>query len=146
MTDARLFQTHDGGDLEFANDDLVTTDIHIDSGLETAAYLSMFGGNERDSGLPGDRLQWWGNIGEPLERQQRSETQHLLRDLPAVSSNLLRLEDAASRDLQWFRDSGLASAIEVTAYLSSVDTVTFQIRIVIQDQNFSFAFEGSWGA
>ncbi|MGB5733854.1 MAG: hypothetical protein WBM40_05360, partial [Thiohalocapsa sp.] len=72
MTDVHLFHTSNGGDINFASDDL-ETDLALDAGLETAAYLSMFGGNERDPGTlrnaddpeRADRFQWWGNIGAP---------------------------------------------------------------------------------
>lgn len=153
MTDVRLFHTADGGDIAFSGDDLVAVDILLDSGLETAAYLSLLGGNERDPGLVGnidpegaDRFQWWGNIGEPRDRQQRSETQHLLRSLPATSNNLLRLEDAATRDLQWFVDTDIASLVEVSATLATVNTVVIAVRIVVTNKDFAFAFTARWAA
>lgn len=151
MSDVRLFHTADGGDVEFASNDQTYVDIKLHPGLETASYLSMFGGNERDSGLAtvgeaGDpqRLQWWGNLGEPLSRQLRSETQHLLRSLPATSSNLLRVQDAITRDHQWFLDDGIASEVTAEVSLIAKDTVRIQIRMIVQGEELVFFFQTQW--
>src|SRR5688572_30669781 len=102
MSDIRLFHDDDGGDIEYVNGQAVMSD-----GLETAVYLSLWGGNEQDSG--GDeteRLQWWGNQGELIEsRKYRSETQNLLRSIPAIPVNLLRIQDAVEHDLEWMLES-----------------------------------------
>lgn len=147
MTEVRLFHTSDGGEVEFADSAATTTDLLLDAGLETAAYLSLFGGNERDPGGKGDsEYQWWGNRGEPVERQQRSETQHIVRSLPAISSNLRRVEDAAKRDLQWFLDESIASEVDALASLVGKDKVSLDIRIVISDKEYAFAFKERWGS
>jgi hypothetical protein len=70
----------------------------MSGGLETSAYLSLFGGNEDDAGLSDKTMQWWGNVGAEQAKQYRSETQNLLKSLPLTSSNLLRVEAAAGRE------------------------------------------------
>ena len=111
MSDVRIFQVDDGGEIEFAGSDIVTTDLKTDTGLESAVYLSWFGGNELSP--------WWGNIGEPVERQYTSELAKVLRDLPATSNNLLRVEDAANHDVQWMLDTKTVLDVEVSATLIS---------------------------
>ena len=79
----------DGGEITWVGGQPLTA-----SGLETAAYLSLFGGNQEDSGLAdGEAKQWWANFEEPVaERRQRSQTQALLAGLPATPFNLRRVE------------------------------------------------------
>lgn len=112
MTDVLLKQTLDGGDVELANGILATTD-----GFETACYLSLFGGNEEDSGRTEDDLkQWWGNFTMELDAEterQRSETQNLLRSRPLTSALVRDLELAVERDLAWMISEGYARAISV---------------------------------
>ena len=152
MTDVRIFHEADGGNIEFAGDDTVVSDIKLDTGLESAVYLSWFGGNERSHGHDDNNNskhhhgpEWWGNIGEPEARHMKSELQHVLRDLPATSNNLLRIEDAAKRDIQWMLDEGLATKVGVTASLLGVDKVGIEAVIVIQGEEFAVAFQTSWG-
>lgn len=143
MTDVRLFQTENGGEIEIVNGQFVMND-----GLETAAYLSLFGGNEEDSGLTAtDSLQWWANAWEqdPADKF-RSETQFLLRSLPATSGNLRRVEDAANRDLSWLVDRKLARSVEVTASIPKLNTISLRIVIVIDDREYNYVFTEAWRA
>lgn len=137
--DARLYHLPDGGEIEILNGQVTLSD-----GLETAAYLSLWGGNERDSGSDGDaKLEWWGNLGEPEERQYRSQTQNLLRSLPAVPFNLKRIEDAALNDLAWMTAS-LAKSVTVTARIPALNTVQIEIQIDIDGQVFPITFTSGW--
>jgi len=152
MTDVRLFHTADGGEIEFAGPDLWKVDIKLDTGLETAVYLSWFGGNERshDHGDPIDAHhshgpEWWGNIGEPVERQMLSETAHVVRSLPATSNNLLKVEDAMRRDLQWGIDDGTFPELSVSAALVDVDRLRLSAAIIVNKEEFVVAFEAPWG-
>jgi phage gp46-like protein len=119
MTDVLLRQTNDGGDITPQGGQLLMSE-----GLETAAYLSLFGGNEDDPAEGDTTLQWWGNLldSEP-ERAYRSETQFLLKSLPAIPVNLRRIEQAASRDLAWMLDTGVAQSITVEATIPAVSRV-----------------------
>lgn len=127
MTDVLLRQTDDGGDIVHENGLAL-----LSEGLETAAYLSLFGGNQDDGGdAAGLRLQWWGNVDE-LEpvRRYRSETQKLLQALPAVPRNLLRLEQAAGRDLAWMLETGVALEVSVAASIPAVNRIRLTVTIV----------------
>jgi phage gp46-like protein len=137
--DALLYHLPDGGELEILNGQ-----VTLSEGLETAAYLSMFGGAERDSGSDADAaLQWWGNIGEPEERQYRSQVQNLLRALPASPANLKRIEDAALNDLSWMATS-IAKTVTVTARIPALNTVQIDVQIDIDGQVIPFSFTSSW--
>jgi phage gp46-like protein len=140
MSDVRLFHTSDGGEVEIANGQLLLGD-----GLETAAYLSVFGGNERDSGLTdGEPLQWWANVEERVAtRKQRSQTQSLLRGIVATPENLARVEDAAVADLAWMIDE-LKASVSISASIPAVDRVQLDITIVIGTNRYTFRFGAKW--
>lgn len=137
--DVRLYQINDDGEI-----DMVAGQFVMSDGLETAVYLSLFGGNDEDSGLEADDLrQWWGNLEEPdLTRRYRSETQFLLESLPLVPANLRRVEDAAGRDLAWMV-GGVASSVEVTASVPALNTIRVAIALVVDDAEYDFAFTRS---
>lgn len=137
MTDVLLRQTNDDGEITYRNGQAVMSD-----GLETSAYLSLFGGNENDSGGDAtERLRWWGDLTEPEEtRHYRSELQNLIRSIPAIPANLRRMEDAADRDLAWMKETGLATFVGVEASIPSLNRVRVEIDIEIGDETFSFVF------
>lgn len=126
MTDVLLRQSNDGGDVTIRGGLL-----QLSEGLETAAYLSLFGGNEDDPAGTDSTLQWWGNLldVEP-ERAYRSETQYLVQGLPAIPFNLRRIEQAAARDLQWMLDTGVAKSTTVEATIPAVARVGIGLVII----------------
>src|SRR5690606_12757077 len=131
MADVHLFHTADGGEISVVNGV-----FQMREGWESAAYLSLFGGNERDSGVAGDDpLQWWANVVETREeRRYRSETQNLLRSIPAVPGNLRRIEDAAGRDLAWFVELGHATQVSARATIPALNRVNIQVAIEINGE------------
>jgi phage gp46-like protein len=140
--DVKLFQTEDGGEIT-----VVDGIVEMSGGLETAAYLSLFGGNEDDDGREDSPTTWWGNLDETdPAREYRSETQHLLQAIPATSNNLRRIEDAAKRDLAWFIDSNAASAINVEASIPGVNWVTITVDIIAIGEESTFEFTENWRA
>lgn len=122
MSDVLLFQTPDDGDVSIDGGEFQLTD-----GLETAVYLSLFGGNWQDDGAEGNSLQWWGNsnVVDPDQRQ-RSRTQYLLQSLPATSGNLKRVEDAAVADLAWLPDQ---YAVSISTSMPARNKVQFVVQI-----------------
>jgi phage gp46-like protein len=126
VTDVVLRHTNDGGDITIENGLLLMSE-----GLETAAYLSLFGGNEDDPAGTDTAQEWWGNLldVEP-ERAYRSETQFLLHALPAIPFNLRRIEQAATRDLQWMLDTGLAQSVAVEATIPALNRVGLGLVII----------------
>lgn len=123
-----LFQTPDGGEVTIANGKL-----ELSQGVEEAVYLSLFGGNEEDSGREDtEHLQWWGNLTEQdPNRRYRSETNHLLRSLPATTGNLRLLEDAAERDLAWMLETGVATSVEVQLRMPAPKRLDFFIDLEV---------------
>ena len=125
MTDVLLFQTDDDGDIEIEGGIVTMTNTP-----ETMAYLCLFGGNEQDDGREGNPATWWGNVEESdAQRRYISETQHLLRSLPAVPFNLLRLEDAARRDLSVLTSSGVAQTVTVAASIPALNRILLVVNI-----------------
>jgi phage gp46-like protein len=113
----------------------------MSEGLEPAAYLSLFGGNEQDPGDSNSTEGWWGNCGEPVpSRTYRSETQFLLRSLPSTPSSLRRIEQAASRDLQWMLDDGVAKSISVSASIPALNRVLINVLIVTLREQIQLTF------
>lgn len=137
MTDVLLRQTDDGGEITVDNGLTLMSD-----GLETAAYLSLFGGNDDDAGdAASERLQWWGNLDEvEASRTYRSETQNLLRSLPLVPSNLRRIEQAAARDLAWMLETAVARSVTVSASIPALNRVRIEVSIVTPKTTLQLVF------
>ncbi len=140
--DVVLFQTDDDGEIT------VTGGIvEMSGGLETSAYLALFGGNEDDDGRPDNTANWWGNIDEgETAKQYRSETQNLLQAIPAVPANLLRIEDAATRDLSYFLEENIASSVTVSASMPGINRIRIIIDIEANGQESQFEFTENWKA
>lgn len=134
--DVKLFQTDDGGEVIIENGV-----VEMSGGLETAAYLSLFGGNEDIL------LNWWGNIDEiDPDRQYRSETQNLLQSLPATTGNLIRIEDAAKRDLAWFITKKVASTVSVIVTIPGLNQIKIIVDIEARGEHSNFEFVENWNA
>lgn len=132
--DVYLFDTHDGGE--------VAPDLEIRDGLETSAYLSIFGGNAQDDGSEKNPFSWWGNVGETvLARKYISETSYLLDTVAPAPKNLKRIEDAARRDLNWMISEGVSEAISVAATMPALNTVRLSIHM---DGIDPIEFRSSW--
>lgn len=136
IKDIYIFDTLNGGSL--------TSDLEMRDGLESAVYLSLFGGNAKDDGSQDTPYQWWGNIAENVpSRKYRSETAFLLSTVPPTPNNLRRIEDAALRDLDWFLGEGYASKIDALATMPRLNTVNVSVSI---DGLSPLEFSTSWGA
>lgn len=138
MSDVRIFQTPDGGEV------LVEIGtMAVDDGLESTVFLSLFGGNEDDAGGDDIARSWWANALETdPARQYRSQTQNLLRSIPATSFNMRRIKAAAVNDLTWMVDAGIFKAFEVSVYIPRPNWV----RMIIETELGSFEFTIPWEA
>lgn len=140
--DVVLYQTSDGGEINVADGF-----VEMSGGLETAAYLSLFGGNEDDDGRKNNAFSWWGNLGETdPARKYRSETQNLLQSLPATTGNLRRVEDAARSDLAWLIQHGIAASIDVLVTVPDVNKIKLIITIEADGEASRIAFLENWKA
>jgi len=138
--DVSLFQTDDDGNIEVEGGV-----VKMSGGLETSAYLSLFGGNEDDDGRADNRANWWANIDEvDPAREYHSETQNLLQALAASSGNLRRIEDAANRDLSWFIKNKVASSVNVAASIPGINKIKLIIDIEARGEETSFEFVENW--
>jgi phage gp46-like protein len=135
--DVLLFQTPDGGEVRCVSGQMALTE-----GLDTAVYLSCFGGNSDDSGLTADdSLEWWGDKSETdPAKKYRSELQFLLRTLPLIPANLSRFEDAATKDLSWLLTS-VADSLAVRASMPGIDQVSLAIAFVINGKTSVFSLK-----
>jgi phage gp46-like protein len=135
MSDIRLFETPDGGEIKIANGQIGMTD-----GLETAAILSLFGGNAQDSAQTADDTeQWWGNLSETDQsRRFRSAAQYLLATLPLIPANLQRIEEAALSDLAWMTDS-VATDLAVRATMPGPKRINLDVALTIDGVTTSFS-------
>lgn len=140
--DVLLCQTNDDGEINVEGGV-----VEMSGGLETAAYLSLFGGNEDDDGRDNSSANWWANLDEvDPSRQYRSETQNLLQALAATTGNLRRIEDAASRDLAWFTQNNVASSVTVSASIPGLNKIKLTINIEAVGEESSFEFVENWKA
>lgn len=139
MADVRLYHTEDGAEIDFVNGKAVMCD-----GLEAAALLSQFGGNEDDAGIdPDDPLQWWGNFGESEERKLRSRTGSLLTNLVAIPANLRNLEDAGRHDLAWMLGD-FAESVDARATMPAPRRLKLEDYIVVNGTGHNFTFGENW--
>lgn len=141
MSDVKLFQTGDGGNITINTNQ----DVELTGGFETDFYLSLFGGNQDDDGSVGNKNNWWGNLTEndPIY-QFRSKTQNLLVSLPLVSGNLRRIEDAAKYDIQSYIDIGSVDSIDVTVSIIGKRAVSIKIDAFVDGNNISITFLANW--
>lgn len=141
--DVLLISTVDGGDMVIQDDFVKAT-----GGFETAAYLSLFGGNREDNGTESTiKKSWWGNQLEPdnPERRMISRTQNLMFGLEATPGNLLKIIEAAKQDLSWFKDMGIADTIEVSGRIPDRNRLELNIGI-FKDSDLleDFKFVENW--
>lgn len=142
MSDPTLILTPDNGDLILEDGDLL-----VGNGLESAAVLSLFGGDIDDSGSQADEAkQFWGNViqTDPNKRL-RSRTQFLLRSLPVTSGNLRRIQDAVETDLAWMKQEALVQSIEVEVELAGVKRVRIVIDLLVSNERYPLEFTREWG-
>lgn len=133
--DVYLFDTPDGGD--------ITPDLEIRDGLESAAYLSLFGGNVKDDGREKNPFNWWGNLSENEEQKiYRNRAAFLLRTIPPTPKNLRRIEDAARNDLAWFVDEDYTKELTITATMPKLNHVKLSVFMEGIDP---LEFRSDWG-
>ena len=138
--DVLLFQTNDEGDIAIEGG--IT---QMSGSFETAFYLSLFGGNELDSGLLESPKAYWGNLLENEEQfKYKSRTQYLLRSIPVTSGNLSKINKAAEQDLQWFLDLSISNKLLVSSSLIGLNKIQISISIEASGKEESFNFVENW--
>lgn len=122
MSDVKLFQTINDGDIDIINGAVVVNDDP-----SSAAYISLFGGNNNGSA-------WWGDA------DLVSETQELIYRLPPTSGNLLRLEQAVRNDLAWMTSAPYNWSVAASARIITVN----RVDIVVDINGTAYKFDTEW--
>jgi phage gp46-like protein len=124
--DLLLEDTQDGGDIIIENELFVN-----DRTFKTAVYLSIFGGNKDDNGKVKNNKTWWGNtLGGTTENEKLvSRFQAVIFGLPMTIKNIESAENAASLDLKWIIDEGIADKIKVSGHAVSRNRFTLSVEI-----------------
>lgn len=123
--DVLLVSTVDGGDI-VVEDGLVKDCRNFD----TAAYLSLFGGNDGDlNGKP--KETWWGNLipGTKRDEWMHGEFGAMAAGLPLTSGNLRKASDAAARDLDWIKSDAGADEVSVSLAAESQQRVRLTAEV-----------------
>lgn len=140
--DVVLYQSLDDGEIE-----VVGGVVTMDGGLQTAVYLSLFGGNFKDDGLANNEFGWWGNTLETTaSRKLVSETQNLLQGIPSTANNRLRIDQAVRRDLQWMLTEKVANEIDVAVTIPGLNKIKIVVTINAIGLESTFEFIENWKA
>jgi phage gp46-like protein len=137
-----------------AFDETLQFTIEVDNGVvtmtgafETAAILSLQGGNYGDDGVPGNPATYWGNLLETDDTfKYVSRFQHFLNKLAVTTANLLLLEEAATLDLEWFLLTGIADSLSVVASIPTVNHISLDVVITAVGIESRFTFTDNWKA
>lgn len=143
--DVLIVSTLDGADINVENGI-----VEMTTGFETAIYLSLLGGNEKDDGTEATKkYEWWGNKLENNnpERKLASRFQNILFGLPITPANLKKLEEAGKQDLQWFVTFKIADTIEFEVNLidkNRVDVIAklFKDKQKLSETKYSLNWKG----
>jgi len=140
--DVLIFNTGDGGEIEFVNGQPIMT-----GGFESMIFLCWFGGNFEDDGLAANRKTWWANLNEQdPDKRYISRLQNLIfQGVPLNSGNRRRIEEAALADLEIFKSSGIAGEVVAEAFITGRN----QLKLVAQvnspqGENSEVAFLINW--
>lgn len=136
--DVLLFDTGDGGQISILNG-LVMPDKRF----STAAYISLFGGNDDDMGRVDNNKTWWGNRFSNISNNELvvSRFQSLTKKLPLTSKNIALAEQAARDDLNWMIMEDVAD--EVSVAVQAIDKNRINLNIVVKKDG-SLLDEGNW--
>ena len=145
MSDLKLIETFDGGDLVLNGNDLQVID-----GFQNMIYLALFGGNIEQSTKEFDedeeRFDYWANdllMLDSPDIQYNSETERTLNEVALNSRGRLLIEQSVKKDLEFMQDFG---NIEVNVSIIQSDRV--KINVIIKEPNElnSNEFNYIWGA
>lgn len=142
--DVLLLDTNDGAELTIVNGL-----VQLDTGFNSAVYLSLFGGDKDDTGEVVNNNTWWGNKLQNISENEKlvSRFQAFINSVPLISKNIRLAEEKALQDLQWMIDDGIADSIEAVITVINRKEINLKIDItkfgeVIEAGNYSL----QWGA
>jgi phage gp46-like protein len=117
--DPLIYDIGDGADLNVQGGQ-----PRMSSGLENAAYLSLF-----------VDANWWGNDIDPANPGATGSTHFLplLDGLKLTPSALDDLEAAAALDLAWMTDDGVVKSVDVSASITGIGSVGLELTFTEPD-------------
>lgn len=140
--DLKLNQTLDGYEVAF-EDGLFLSD----KTFANAVRISLFGGNEEDSGKVKNRVGWWGNYVDcgDSDRKVVSRFQYATNGTPLTFTKLKEAIAEAKEDLQWLIDSGACDDIQLSASITSSKRIDLKVEIIIDGNTVeSSTFAVNW--
>lgn len=139
--DVLLISTLDGADI-VVEDGLIKDCRNFD----TAAYLSLFGGNEND--IDGRQKEtWWGNLISGTQRKEwmQSEFGAMVTGYPLTSGNIQKSIAAAERDLEWIKEDAGADEVAVSLTAQSAKSVRLDVMVAQEKQKVGGgSYEFQW--
>jgi hypothetical protein len=140
--DPLFFETGDGGDLEFREGE-----PRRSGNLCNASYLSMFGGNVEDTGLPDDKKQAWINyLSDNPSQHYRGQTQRQLNELPMTSANVPVLEATVVEDHAWMLADGVTTSVAATVTIVGPKRAKISVDIEALGEVQTFVHFANWKA
>ena len=117
--------------------------------FSTAVYLSLFGGNARDS-AGRENETWWGNLIPGTKKNEKliSSFYAIVNGLPLNSNNIKKAVAAAKDDLGWMLEEGIADEIETAIFATNAKKVELTVHItkngadVLKD-TYGFQWQGA---
>jgi phage gp46-like protein len=114
-------------------------------GLSGAVYISLMGGNQRDTGELESKQQYWGNhLEADTNRHIRGRTGTLIAGIPLSSGNLVRITKAADQDLAWMISTGVATSVLVEATIEAARRVVITVIVESRDDTETFVYRENW--
>jgi len=130
--DLLLYQTVDGGEISVKNGEPV-----MDGGFQTAMYMSI---------AAQDNTPTWMNEYLTGAQQLKSEFLPFLKGAPKTSQNILKAEELAKKDLQWFIDTGKADEVNVNIISVDANRISVTIQILKDGETIDEnEFKINWG-
>lgn len=122
--DVLLYAANDGGEISVI--DGLISDCET---FDTSVYLSLFGGNSRDSAGRAKET-WWGNLipGTKDEEKYVSKFQAIISGLPISALNIQKATLAAGEDLAWVKSNKIADEINIAIYAEDIK----KLRVAIE--------------
>lgn len=129
----KLISNYTNGDLSIVNGK-----IEFDYSLETAVFLSLFGGNkkadtkEKRNPSGTENEDWFGNmyLKETGTVLFNSTFERTIIENAVVSGNLIVFEKAAVNDLNWFIQRKIADEVKAEVSIVDKDTIKITVRIL----------------
>lgn len=124
--DILLLDTENGGQISVINGLIMP-----DKRFTTSVFLSLFGGNNNDSGRVDNNKTWWGNRfnNTPEVEKLVSRFQSITKTLPLTVKNINLAQQAAKDDLSWMIQEGIAD--DITVDIKAVNKSRIELNVVV---------------